>query len=73
MRTESKLGLILDVYLSVSAGSPAFVIQEEFDRYVGFWWRPVAEERAGRRELLFYLELASFSPAALQCRFIIVF
>ncbi|BHF84190.1 dipeptidylpeptidase [Sparganum proliferum] len=27
----------------LSAGSPAFVIQEEFDRYVGFWWRPHSE------------------------------
>nr|CAH8867416.1 unnamed protein product [Trichobilharzia regenti] len=24
----------------LSAGTPAFVIQEEFDRYMGYWWRP---------------------------------
>uniref|UniRef100_A0A0X3P3G4 Dipeptidyl peptidase 9 n=1 Tax=Schistocephalus solidus TaxID=70667 RepID=A0A0X3P3G4_SCHSO len=28
---------------ALSAGSPAYVIQEEFDRYVGFWWRPHSE------------------------------
>ena len=25
---------------AVSAGLPSYVIQEEFRRYVGFWWRP---------------------------------
>ncbi|VDM34194.1 unnamed protein product [Hydatigera taeniaeformis] len=29
----------------ISAGRPSFVIQEEFDRYVGFWWRPVLDSR----------------------------
>ncbi|CAH8631034.1 dipeptidylpeptidase [Schistosoma haematobium] len=24
----------------LSAGFPPFVVQEEFDRYVGYWWRP---------------------------------
>ncbi|CAH8553616.1 unnamed protein product [Schistosoma turkestanicum] len=24
----------------LSAGIPSFVIQEEFDRYIGYWWRP---------------------------------
>ncbi|CAH8636347.1 unnamed protein product [Schistosoma rodhaini] len=24
----------------LSAGIPPFVVQEEFDRYVGYWWRP---------------------------------
>jgi dipeptidyl-peptidase 9 len=25
-----------------SAGYPSFVMQEEFDRYVGFWWQPAS-------------------------------
>ncbi|XP_052830441.1 dipeptidyl peptidase 9 [Octopus bimaculoides] len=25
----------------VSAGEPSFVIQEEFDRFTGYWWQPV--------------------------------
>lgn len=27
---------------SLSAGVPSFVAQEEFDRYVGYWWQPEA-------------------------------
>ena len=23
-----------------SAGVPSFVVQEEFDRYTGYWWQP---------------------------------
>ncbi|XP_074661290.1 dipeptidyl peptidase 9-like [Tubulanus polymorphus] len=26
--------------LVVSAGVPSFVVQEEFDRYTGYWWQP---------------------------------
>ena len=26
----------------ISAGLPSYVVQEEFDRYVGFWWQPVS-------------------------------
>ena len=25
---------------TVSAGVPSFVVQEEFDRYTGYWWKP---------------------------------
>lgn len=25
-------------------GVPSFIIQEEFDRFTGYWWRPVAGE-----------------------------
>lgn len=24
----------------ISAGLPSFVVQEEFDRYTGYWWQP---------------------------------
>ena len=24
----------------LSAGVPSFVVQEEFDRYTGYWWQP---------------------------------
>ncbi|XP_012941328.1 dipeptidyl peptidase 9 [Aplysia californica] len=27
----------------LSAGVPSFVIQEEFDRYTGYWWSPVCQ------------------------------
>ncbi|KAL5105663.1 Dipeptidyl peptidase 8 [Taenia crassiceps] len=29
----------------ISAGRPSFVVQEEFDRYIGLWWRPVLDSR----------------------------
>ena len=29
-----------DIGNSLSAGVPSFVAQEEFDRYVGYWWQP---------------------------------
>jgi len=25
---------------TLSAGVPSFVVQEEFDRFTGFWWQP---------------------------------
>jgi len=25
---------------ALSAGVPSFVVQEEFDRFTGFWWQP---------------------------------
>ena len=24
----------------VIAGQPSFIVQEEFDRYTGYWWQP---------------------------------
>lgn len=29
---------------AVMAGKPSFVMQEEFSRFVGFWWRPPCHE-----------------------------
>ena len=26
----------------ISAGQPSFIMQEEFDRYTGYWWQPVS-------------------------------
>ena len=26
----------------VSSGVPSFVVQEEFDRYTGYWWEPAS-------------------------------
>ena len=31
----------------VSAGLPSFVVQEEFDRYTGFWWQPTFTHEPG--------------------------
>ncbi len=31
----------------LSAGMPSYVMQEEFNRFTGVWWRPVAESTAG--------------------------
>lgn len=28
----------------MTAGVPSFVVQEEFDRYTGYWWEPVTEK-----------------------------
>ena len=28
---------------ALSAGVPSFVVQEEFDRYTGYWWQPQTE------------------------------
>ncbi len=28
---------------TISAGVPSFVVQEEFDRYTGYWWKPKTE------------------------------
>ena len=28
---------------ALSAGFPSYVMQEEFSRFVGFWWAPTAE------------------------------
>ena len=33
----------------VSAGVPSFVIQEEFDRFVGYWWQPSITQNNGER------------------------
>ncbi|VDK82193.1 unnamed protein product [Dibothriocephalus latus] len=40
---------------ALSAGSPAFVIQEEFDRYVGFWWRPRSETNSAGNNVYWLL------------------
>ena len=31
----------------LSAGVPSFVMQEEFDRYTGYWWSPRSQPRTG--------------------------
>ncbi|ELT92637.1 hypothetical protein CAPTEDRAFT_5954 [Capitella teleta] len=28
----------------LSAGTPSYIVQEEFDRYTGFWWQPVSTD-----------------------------
>ncbi|XP_018602281.1 dipeptidyl peptidase 8-like isoform X1 [Scleropages formosus] len=35
-----------------SAGVASFLLQEEFDRYTGYWWCPVAEEVPGGSQML---------------------
>lgn len=30
-----------------SAGVPSFVMQEEFDRYTGYWWQPCQPSNPG--------------------------
>lgn len=27
---------------TISAGLPSYIIQEEFNRFEGFWWQPVS-------------------------------
>ena len=31
----------------LSAGVPSFVVQEEFDRYTGYWWQPQITDVTG--------------------------
>lgn len=33
---------------TISSGLPSFIIQEEFDRYTGFWWQPVDSSTIGK-------------------------
>uniref|UniRef100_A0A673HGM1 dipeptidyl-peptidase IV n=1 Tax=Sinocyclocheilus rhinocerous TaxID=307959 RepID=A0A673HGM1_9TELE len=40
-----------------SAGVATFVIQEEFDRFTGYWWSPAAPEDGGRTLQLLYEEV----------------
>lgn len=35
----------------LSAGVPSFVIQEEFDRYTGYWWSPCSQHRGDGKEV----------------------
>ncbi|CAL1543451.1 unnamed protein product [Lymnaea stagnalis] len=35
----------------LSAGVPGFVIQEEFDRYTGYWWSPLCQRLPDGRKL----------------------
>ena len=32
----------------LSAGVPSFVVQEEFDRYTGYWWQPGSGQNPGK-------------------------
>lgn len=42
----------------LSAGLPSYVMQEEFNRYTGFWWRPeTATSKQNRSYSLLYEEL----------------
>uniref|UniRef100_A0A673Y0L5 dipeptidyl-peptidase IV n=1 Tax=Salmo trutta TaxID=8032 RepID=A0A673Y0L5_SALTR len=40
-----------------SAGIATFVIQEEFDRFTGYWWSPAAPEDGGKTLQLLYEEV----------------
>ena len=37
----------------VSAGLPSFVVQEEFDRYTGYWWQPAVVHDPGEIVMLY--------------------
>lgn len=41
--THSGLPQNTGVEEAISAGVPSFVVQEEFDRYTGYWWQPIVE------------------------------
>lgn len=30
----------------VSAGLPSYIIQEEFNRFEGFWWQPASRDKS---------------------------
>ena len=51
--THSGLPQNSNVDEPVSAGVPSFVVQEEFDRYTGYWWRPKKENHDNKLCILY--------------------
>jgi dipeptidyl-peptidase 9 len=43
-----------DTSKSITAGVPSYIMQEEFNRYTGFWWNPVTD---GKCQYLLYEEV----------------
>ena len=56
--TRSGLPQNSNVDEAVSAGVPSFVVQEEFDRYTGYWWRPKKEN--DNKLCILYEEVSHF-------------
>ena len=56
----------------MTAGVPSFVVQEEFDRYTGYWWEPVTEKSNHYRILYEEVDeteveiLSIFSPSDMR-------
>jgi hypothetical protein len=56
----------------MTAGAPSFVVQEEFDRYTGYWWEPVTEKSNHYRILYEEVDeteveiLSIFSPSDMR-------
>jgi len=42
---------------ALSAGVPSFVVQEEFDRFTGFWWQPSTTSTGNRLFYSYFLSL----------------
>lgn len=40
-----------------SAGVATFVIQEEFDRFTGYWWSPSAVEGLREKKIFTHFEM----------------
>ncbi|KAK3095569.1 hypothetical protein FSP39_016187 [Pinctada imbricata] len=51
--TFAHKGLSLLASDPLSAGVPSFVVQEEFDRYTGYWWEPVQSDGQRKCRILY--------------------
>jgi dipeptidyl-peptidase 9 len=55
----------------VKSGSPSYAVQEEFNRYVGYWWQPTAvdQESSSTYRIVYeevddgYVDLTHISPS----------
>ena len=55
--TFGKAGATGSVDQPISAGVPSFVVQEEFDRYTGYWWKPKTKGDNGNKYCILYEEV----------------
>ena len=62
----------------LTAGLPSYIVQEEFSRYVGFWWQPANTRDSTQYGILFeqvdetdveVIQIVSFAGAAEECRY----
>ena len=47
---------------AITAGLPAYITQEEFSRFTGFWWRPCDQGIVHQFEILLKIKAINFLP-----------
>ena len=55
--TQPSIVQVTHVKKNSSAGMPSYIVQEEFDRYVGCWWRNKTDNKSGNNHQLLYEEV----------------